>query len=69
VLSDEAPKAYDILADLCFDILTVQIGTRMFWKTDEALRGDHFAEYVHYHLLKASQALGWEYHDSSAIWK
>jgi hypothetical protein len=67
--ADDAPNAYDILNSICFDILNVQIGTSMFWKTDEELREDHFAEYVHYWLLKASKDLGWEHDDSSAVWK
>lgn len=68
-IPNDAPNAYDILNSICFDILNVQIGTSMFWKTDEELREDHFAEYVHYWLLKASKDLGWEHDDSSAVWK
>ena len=67
-MAEDEPNAYDILNDLCFDLLTVQIGTLMFWNK-EAIRDDHFAEYVHHHLLKAARRMGWEHTDSSKFWE
>lgn len=65
--SDE-PNAYDILSDLCFDLLTVQIATLMFWGYPERIRDDHFAEYVHGRLLDAAHKMGWNCEDSSHFW-
>ena len=62
-------EARDLLAELCDDLLDVQIGTSMFWKDDDELRDDHFTEYVHYHLLRASRLMKWEHYDSSKIWE
>lgn len=66
--SDE-PNAYDLLSDLWFDLLTVQIGTLMFWGTAERIQNDHFAEYVHGRLLSAARKMGWEYENSSHFWR
>jgi hypothetical protein len=60
--------AAELLWSLCQDILDIQIGTRMFWGTDQKLREDPFAEYIHHWLQKASKDMGWEHHDSSAAW-
>ena len=67
-MSDNEALAASLLRELCDDILDVQIGTLMFW-TDAELAEDHFAEYVHYWLLKASQKMGWQHYDSSKVWE
>jgi hypothetical protein len=69
VSDDLGPLAYDLLKSLCDDILDNQIGTLMFWSEDALLREDHFAEYIHYWLQKASQRMGWAHCDSSDIWE
>lgn len=65
----DEPNAYDVLSDLCFDMLTVQIGTLMFWGTEERIRDDHFAHYVHERLLTISRMMGWVHEDSSQYWR
>jgi hypothetical protein len=66
---DDEATAVELLRELCDDMLDVQIGTLMFWGSDEKLAKDHFAEYVHYWLLKASKTMGWEHYDSSHVWE
>jgi hypothetical protein len=61
-------RAQQMLEAICDDILDLQIGTTMFWPTAATLRADAFADYVHFHLLEASKAMGWEHHDSSKVW-
>ncbi len=65
----EESTAAELLHQLCFDILDIQIGTLMFWGTEEKLADDHFAEYVHYWLLKASKKMGWQHYYSSKVWE
>ncbi len=60
--------AVELLQNLCDDLLDVQIGTLMFWSEAE-IRDDHFAEYVHHWLLKASRKMGWDHEDSSKFWE
>lgn len=60
--------ATELLHELCNDLLDVQIATLMFWSVAE-VRDDHFVEYVHYHLLKASRKMGWDNEDSSKFWE
>lgn len=57
-----------LLFDLCYDMLNVQIGTRMFWKDDDALKRDHFAEYVYLRLQDSCRQMGWKMVDSASYW-
>lgn len=65
---DLGPLAYDLLQDICHDILETQIGTLMFWN-EESLRDDAFAQHVHRRLQQAASRMGWTFHDSSAAWE
>lgn len=68
-MDTDEPNAYDILSELCGDLLDIQIGTLMFWKSEQELVDDHFAEYVHHLILEASRKMGWQHYDSSHVWR